>query len=72
MDNLIYTFNVAMYQRALRSRETGYLAPAASFNAHLGPEAVRVHVEVSPFNDSHVTMDIVPSKSFRAHSISQN
>jgi hypothetical protein len=72
MDNLIDTFNVAMYQRVLRSRETGYLAPAASFNVHLGPEAVRVHVEVSPFIDSHVTMDIVPSESFQAHSISQN
>jgi hypothetical protein len=57
MENLIRTFNVAMYQRVIRSRETGFLAPAAWFNVNLGPEIIRVHVVVDPLNASRVTMD---------------
>jgi hypothetical protein len=57
MNKLLHAFNLAMYDRVLRGRATGFLAPEVRFNADFGSGIMRLHVVVNPLNDSHVSMD---------------
>jgi len=72
LDRLIRAFTLAMYQRVIESRKTGFLADTVWFNLDLGTEIVRVVVRMNPTNQDSATMELADKEPGWASSCINN